>query len=204
MAFLKTGRRGITCNVASEEVKTLPGAKTHNPKDFDPKALSDGIKEEMEHTTDRKAAEQIAMDHLAEDPQYYVKLKKVTVSGNLTKNTINRGRIQVTTNVWTDEAREAAIEARRANAKGPVEEHVTSVDKREAAIRQRYRELTAKGDSEKGKGEPIPKPPQDERAVREEELRAKFRKSGLSHKPKPKEREVEKDLVSIKGPNLGW
>jgi hypothetical protein len=39
--------------------------------------LSDGIKEEMEHTTDKKIAEKIAKDHLREDPKYYTKLKKM-------------------------------------------------------------------------------------------------------------------------------
>lgn len=36
-----------------------------------------GIKVEMEHTTDRKVAEEIALDHLVEDPNYYTKLATV-------------------------------------------------------------------------------------------------------------------------------
>ena len=35
-----------------------------------------GIKTEMEHTDSRKQAKEIAMDHLAENPKYYTKLKK--------------------------------------------------------------------------------------------------------------------------------
>ena len=38
------------------------------------KALSVGIKVESEHTPDRAKAREIAMDHLAEDPDYYTKL----------------------------------------------------------------------------------------------------------------------------------
>ena len=35
-----------------------------------------GIKTEMEHTKDKSKAREIAMDHLAENPKYYTKLKK--------------------------------------------------------------------------------------------------------------------------------
>jgi len=41
------------------------------------KELHNGIKTEMEHTTNKQKAKEIAMDHLAEDPKYYTKLKKV-------------------------------------------------------------------------------------------------------------------------------
>ena len=41
------------------------------------KELQDGIKVEMEHTTDRKVAEEIALDHLFEDPKYYTKLQSI-------------------------------------------------------------------------------------------------------------------------------
>ena len=47
------------------------------PSDFDPAALKAGIEVEMEHTDDPHVAEEIAMDHLSEDPEYYEKLKKV-------------------------------------------------------------------------------------------------------------------------------
>jgi len=39
--------------------------------------LEKGIKVEMEHTTDRQIAKEIAMDHLWEDPMYYTKLNKM-------------------------------------------------------------------------------------------------------------------------------
>lgn len=41
------------------------------------KELEKGIKVEMEHTNNKKKAEEIAMDHLWEDPKYYTKLKKI-------------------------------------------------------------------------------------------------------------------------------
>jgi hypothetical protein len=40
------------------------------------KQLNAGIREEMEHTGDRKIAKHIALDHLTEDPHYYTKLKR--------------------------------------------------------------------------------------------------------------------------------
>lgn len=42
----------------------------------DPEQLKIGITVEQEHTTDLALAEKIARDHLAEDPEYYTKLKK--------------------------------------------------------------------------------------------------------------------------------
>jgi hypothetical protein len=46
-------------------------------EDFDPVEMELGIHEEMEHTDDAAIAEAIARDHLAEDPQYYSKLRGV-------------------------------------------------------------------------------------------------------------------------------
>jgi hypothetical protein len=47
------------------------------PSDFDPEQLRIGTRVEMEHTTDPRIAMRIAMDHLAEDPDYYKKLAKI-------------------------------------------------------------------------------------------------------------------------------
>jgi len=57
----------------------IPGglADNANPKDFDPSALAKGVKVELEHTSDPAIAEEIAMDHLTEDPKYYDKLELV-------------------------------------------------------------------------------------------------------------------------------
>lgn len=51
-------------------------ADKRRPHEFNPVQLRIGTKHEMEHTSDRCVAMRIAMDHLAEDPNYYVKLKK--------------------------------------------------------------------------------------------------------------------------------
>lgn len=63
-------------NYSKEEI---PGglAKGKSPKDFNPESLKKGIEVELEHASDRKIAEEIAMDHLTEDPRYYEKLKKI-------------------------------------------------------------------------------------------------------------------------------
>lgn len=57
----------------------LPGglADDRTPEDFDPKALARGLKVELEHTSDRDLATEIAMDHLTEDPDYYEKLATI-------------------------------------------------------------------------------------------------------------------------------
>lgn len=52
-------------------------ADKKSEEDFDPEALKEGMKVEMEHTSDPKIAKEIAMDHLTEDPRYYIALKKM-------------------------------------------------------------------------------------------------------------------------------
>jgi hypothetical protein len=58
--------------------KKLPGGVGDNtPTDkVDPNQLSIGVQVEMEHTNDPEIAQEIAMDHLTEDPEYYTKLIK--------------------------------------------------------------------------------------------------------------------------------
>lgn len=46
-------------------------------KDVNKKELEDGKKVEMEHVEDDQLAEKIALDHLAEIPDYYNRLKKM-------------------------------------------------------------------------------------------------------------------------------
>lgn len=57
----------------------LPGglADKLTPDDFDSAALVRGIKVELEHTSDRRLATEIAMDHLVEDKDYYKKLATI-------------------------------------------------------------------------------------------------------------------------------
>lgn len=52
-------------------------ADDKTPKNFDSKALAEGMKVEMEHTSNKTIAREIAMDHLTEDVNYYKKLKEV-------------------------------------------------------------------------------------------------------------------------------
>jgi predicted nucleotidyltransferase len=53
-------------------------AKRHNVSlEVITAALKKGVKTEMEHTTSKKAALEIAMDHIFEDPKYYDKLSKI-------------------------------------------------------------------------------------------------------------------------------
>lgn len=57
----------------------LPGGKADNlpDRDFSAPALAEGAKHEHEHTRDDQVAEEIAKDHLSEDPQYYEKIEKI-------------------------------------------------------------------------------------------------------------------------------
>ena len=48
-----------------------------SPEEVHPKELQKGIQHEMEHTNDPDVAEEIALDHLAEDPLYYTHLDKM-------------------------------------------------------------------------------------------------------------------------------
>lgn len=55
--------------------------KEISAKDVHPEELMMGIKVEMEHTQDKQLAKQIALDHLAELPDYYSRLKKMEKKG---------------------------------------------------------------------------------------------------------------------------
>lgn len=78
---LEAWKRGEThlYDFKSHGKELIPGGLSDgsNPQDFDQAALTQGIKVEMEHTDDPAVAREIAMDHLTEDPQYYVKLRRV-------------------------------------------------------------------------------------------------------------------------------
>lgn len=57
----------------------IPGgvADKKKVKDFSAAALKQGAKVELEHTSNKAIAKEIAMDHLAEDKNYYKKLKTI-------------------------------------------------------------------------------------------------------------------------------
>ena len=66
-------------DVKTPSLKTI--AKKFNVKiEWLKKQLQAGIKVEKEHTTKENVAREIALDHLNEDPKYYIKLKKVEKS----------------------------------------------------------------------------------------------------------------------------
>lgn len=75
--FLKKGKEKIKGGKA-DGMKCKDIAKKHGVKLKDIKAeLKVGIKHEMEHTDDKVVAKEIALDHIAEDASYYVKLAKI-------------------------------------------------------------------------------------------------------------------------------
>ena len=52
---------------------------------FDKKEFAKGMRVEREHTKSRKAASEIARDHLTEDPHYYSKLMRAGLADELKK-----------------------------------------------------------------------------------------------------------------------
>lgn len=61
----------------------IPGGRSEGKSVHpDPKQLAMGMKVEMEHTKDPALAKEIAMDHLAEMPNYYSKLQKMEKTAN--------------------------------------------------------------------------------------------------------------------------
>lgn len=59
--------------IADNVADMIPGgfAEGKDPSDFDPEALANGVKIELEHTDDEDMAREIAMDHLTEFENYY-------------------------------------------------------------------------------------------------------------------------------------
>lgn len=66
-------------DIAKLHKKNLEVAKTE---------LAKGIKVELEHTTDKELAKEIALDHLYEDIFYYTKLAKVEETKSYLRGTI--------------------------------------------------------------------------------------------------------------------
>jgi hypothetical protein len=75
----------------------IPGGKGDNlsSTDLDQTELQKGIKVETEHTNDPVKAEEIAKDHLAEDPQYYTKLEKAGLADELTESRVGDAYIEI-------------------------------------------------------------------------------------------------------------
>jgi len=70
-------RRGSLAGAVLDVRRWQGLSKGKSRGDFDPAQLRRGTKVELEHTKSRRVAERIAMDHLTEDPRYYVKLARM-------------------------------------------------------------------------------------------------------------------------------
>jgi len=70
---------GTRLKIMDKQDDLMPGGLSDNMPDslFDEMKLQQGIKVELEHTTNQMIAREIAKDHLAEDPDYYEKLKQI-------------------------------------------------------------------------------------------------------------------------------
>ncbi len=73
---LDDNRNTVNWQGKYEEASTSVTNPTE-PKDVDPNELEMGLIVEMEHTDDKKLAMKIALDHLAEIPDYYTRLKQM-------------------------------------------------------------------------------------------------------------------------------
>lgn len=78
---------------------SIPGGLADNksPKDFDKDKLAKGVAVELEHTSSKQTATEIAMDHLTEDPEYYNKLEVIEQKANLKSFT------KIAYQKWTEE-----------------------------------------------------------------------------------------------------
>ena len=79
-------------NNLTKNIKLSGGVGDNTPTEkVDPNQLSIGIQIEMEHTNDVAIAQQIAMDHLTEDPEYYTKLVKAGLAKEFQPSTGSTG-----------------------------------------------------------------------------------------------------------------
>ncbi len=67
------------------EKDRIPGGKGDGLRtsDVNQQELAMGIKVEMEHTSSRAIATEIALDHLSEDPHYYRRLRGAGLADEL-------------------------------------------------------------------------------------------------------------------------
>jgi tRNA nucleotidyltransferase/poly(A) polymerase/2'-5' RNA ligase len=77
----------------------LPGGTESKlrPKDVDPEQLQLGIEVESEHTSDRELAQEIALDHLSEMPDYYTRLRKMETEASVKPALSKRAKL---TGAW--------------------------------------------------------------------------------------------------------
>ena len=76
---------------SNDEGEKIKGGKASGKsgQEFDREALARGTKVELEHTSDKKIAQEIAMDHLMEDPRYYDFLDKMENEMEQTKKSLS-------------------------------------------------------------------------------------------------------------------
>ncbi len=85
--LLKKDKEGTLFKKAGDDSEwkdQLPGGladKKKKPTDFSRSSLRQGKAVEREHTSNKTLATEIAMDHLAEDPKYYGKLRVMEKEG---------------------------------------------------------------------------------------------------------------------------
>jgi hypothetical protein len=70
---------GLAANKTVDDIASKHGVEAS----FIEGQLKIGIDVEMEHTTDKSTAKEIAMDHLAEDPIYYQRIKSMEKKANI-------------------------------------------------------------------------------------------------------------------------
>lgn len=65
----------------TKDLLTLAGEDPRPDDAFDMEELRLGMEEEMEHTNDKNIARVIAKDHLAENSQYYTRMRRLKEMG---------------------------------------------------------------------------------------------------------------------------
>ncbi len=96
MPALKPNKLKPVSEVGSKTTHTLTKAEkleggegdNRPDSDFDPEQLKAGINVELEHTTDRAVAKEVAKDHLTESADYYKKLKVMESDMDATKSLV--------------------------------------------------------------------------------------------------------------------
>jgi len=90
----------------------IPGGKGDklSVKNVNSKELQMGIKTELEHTGDSDKAREIALDHLAEDPKYYSKLKGAGLADEL-EEAVRKEIRSVIKEYYDDEQRKLFIDS---------------------------------------------------------------------------------------------
>lgn len=107
--------RGLELQKLAQEVMLDGEAKKKGVTagDVDPEQLAMGIKVEMEHTPDPVAARKITLDHLAEVPDYYTRLKAMEAEAGVEKKGQDAGAADAAPVSITDAATNLGQESER-------------------------------------------------------------------------------------------